>query len=88
MFHLITLLETLVLSDNKIEELNLEKNSNLTVLWISSNLLVNLDVSNLNALSFLSVYNNPDLSCIKIYNGQEVPNLTMSDFQELNVLCD
>ncbi|MCL6294064.1 leucine-rich repeat domain-containing protein [Jejuia spongiicola] len=83
-----TLLETLVLSDNKIKELNLEQNSALTVLWISSNLLTGLDVSNLNALSFLSVYNNPDLSCIKIYSGQDVPNLTISDSQELNVLCD
>ncbi len=83
-----TLLETLVLSDNKIEQINLEQNSALTVLWISSNLLTGLDVSNLNALSFLSVYNNPELFCIKIDNGQEVPNLTMSDSQELNTLCD
>lgn len=83
-----TLLETLVLSDNKIKELNLEQNNKLTVLYISSNLLANLDVSNLNVLSFLSVYNNPDLFCIKIDSGQDVPNLTISDSQELNTLCD
>ena len=83
-----TELETLVLSDNKIQQISLEENSDLTVLWISSNLLTGLDVSNLNNLIYLSVYNNPDLSCIKIYSGQDVPNLTKSDSQELNVLCD
>lgn len=81
-------LETLVLSDNKIQQISLEENSDLTVLWISSNLLTKLDVSNLEKLSFLSVYNNPDLSCIKIGNGQEVPNLNTSDYQGLHVLCD
>lgn len=83
-----TVLETLVLSDNRIQQISLEENNDLTVLWISSNLLTGLDVSNLNNLVYLSVYNNPDLSCIEIYNGQEVPNLNISDTQELNVLCD
>ena len=83
-----TILETLVLSDNKIQQISLEENSGLTVLWISSNLLTKLDVSNLEKLSFLSVYNNPYLSCVKIHNGQDIPNLTISDSQELNTLCD
>lgn len=83
-----TILETLVLSDNKIQQISLEENSDLTVLWISSNLLTKLDVSNLEKLSFLSVYNNPDLSCVKIGNGQDVPNLNTSDYQDLNVVCD
>lgn len=83
-----TMLETLVLSDNRIQQISLEENNDLTVLWISSNLLTGLDISNLNHLIYLSVYNNPDLSCIKIYNGQEVPNLNISDTQELNVICD
>ncbi len=82
------LLETLVLSDNQIQEINLEHTPDLTVVYISSNVLTSLDVSNLEALSFLSVYNNPDLSCIKISDGQDVPNLTASDYQVLNPICD
>ncbi|NER13492.1 hypothetical protein GWK08_08595 [Leptobacterium flavescens] len=83
-----TALETLALSDNRIQSVNLEANPEIETLYISSNSLLSLDISNLEKLVFLTVDRNPDLSCIKIETGQTVPNLTMSEYQELNTDCN
>ncbi|WP_319479231.1 hypothetical protein [uncultured Draconibacterium sp.] len=82
------LLETLVISGNKLQNINLEKNTNLTHLYCSSNLLTGLDVSNNQELIDLRVDRNPDLTCIKILNSQEIPNVSLSDYQELNTNCN
>lgn len=83
-----TLLETLVISGNKLQNINLEKNTYLTHLYSSSNLLTSLDVSNNQELIDLRVDRNPDLTCIKIVNGQEIPTVSLSDYQELNPNCN
>lgn len=83
-----TLLETLLIPDNKIETINLEYNSNLTHAYVFSNLLKNLDVSNNQNLIGLKADRNPDLTCIKINNNQNIPYLTLSEYQELNSLCN
>lgn len=82
------LLETLVISGNKLQNLNLENNTNLTHLYSSSNLLTNLDVSNNSELIDMRVDRNPELSCIKIKNAQVIPTISLSDYQELNELCN
>ena len=82
------LLETLVISDNKLQSIILDKHNRLTHLYISSNSLKSLDVSNLGSLEDLKVNRNPDLSCVKIQNGQEIPYLTVSDYQILSANCN
>lgn len=83
-----TLLETLVISGNKLENINLEKNTRLTHLYSSSNLLTTLDVSNNNELIDMRVDRNPDLTCIKIESAQNIPTVSLSDYQELNIVCN
>lgn len=83
-----TLLETLVISGNKLNHINLENNISLTHLYSSSNLLTSLDVSNNQKLIDLRVDRNPGLTCIKIENGQNIPTVSLSNYQELNSLCN
>tara|TARA_R110002096_G_scaffold28336_21_gene86001 strand:+ start:7587 stop:8486 length:900 start_codon:yes stop_codon:yes gene_type:complete len=83
-----TLLETLLISDNRIQNISLEHNRNLTHLYITSNSLTNLNVSNNKELVDLRVDRNPDLTCIEIKNGQEIPTVSLSDYQELNNVCN
>lgn len=82
------LLETLVISGNKLQNINLENNTSLTHLYSSSNLLTTLDVSNNHELIDMRVDRNPDLSCIKIESGQKIPTISLSDYQELNAVCN
>ena len=82
------LLETLLISDNNLRHANLEHNSNLSHLYISSNSLISFDVSNNHKLIDLRIDRNPDLSCIKIGNGQNIPNLSISEYQQLNNICN
>ena len=82
-----TLLETLLVSGNKLQQINLENNIKLTHLYISSNLLTAIDVSNNQKLIDLRVDRNPDLTCIKIDNGQDIPTVSLSGYQELNLDC-
>jgi Leucine-rich repeat (LRR) protein len=82
------LLETLVISGNKFQNINLEKNTHLTHLYSSSNLLTRLDVSKNQELIDLRVDRNPELTCIKILSSQEIPNVSLSDYQELNTICN
>jgi len=82
------LLKTLVIPNNKIESIDLEKNSNLTHLYVFDNSLLSLDVSNNQKLVDLQIGRNPDLSCIKIRNNQNIPRVSKSDYQELNVVCN
>lgn len=35
--------------------------------------------------TYLSI---PDLSCIKIQSNQEIPTLSLSEYQQVNELCD
>ncbi len=83
-----TLLETLLISDNKIQDMNLANNGNLTHLYITSNSLTNLNVSNNLKLVDLRVDRNPDLTCIEIKNGQEIPTVSISDYQKLSNICN
>lgn len=83
-----TLLETLVISDNQLTNIHLEQNGYLTHFYISSNSLTDLDVSYNQALIDLRVDRNPDLSCIKIQSNQEIPTLSLSEYQQVNELCD
>jgi hypothetical protein len=83
-----TSLETLLISDNKLEHIELENNVALTHLYISSNSLTGLDVSYNQALVDLKVDRNTNLSCIKILSGQQIPSVSLSDYQELNSDCD
>jgi len=83
-----TLLETLLISDNKLQHIDLEHNSFLTHLYSSSNLLTNLDVSSNQELVDLRVDRNPDLTCINILSNQEIPTVSLSDYQELNDACN
>ncbi|MEO9476241.1 MAG: hypothetical protein ABJG41_11925 [Cyclobacteriaceae bacterium] len=81
------LLETLLISDNKLEEIDLENNTSLTHLYSSSNLLTSLDVSNNQQLIDLRIDRNPYLTCIKILASQEIPTVSISEYQELNNEC-
>lgn len=81
-------LETLLVSDNQLENINLSKNNNLSHLYITSNQLNSLDISNNFNIIDLKVDRNPSLNCIKIANGQDIQNKSLSDYQELNVLCN
>ncbi|MBU2904706.1 hypothetical protein KO529_07895 [Arenibacter algicola] len=81
-------LETLLISDNKIQNIDLEHNTGLTHLYISSNSLTDLDVGNNQELIDLKVDRNPNLNCIKIQSGQNIPNVSISEYQELNTSCE
>ncbi|MDF0705776.1 MAG: hypothetical protein VX772_04495 [Bacteroidota bacterium] len=81
------LLETVVISNNALQNISLEDNPNLMYFYASSNVLSTLDVSQNTALIDLRVDRNPDLSCIKIHSGQEIPTVSISEYQELNENC-
>ena len=83
-----TLLETLVMYDNMVENISLEHHPDLTHLYISGNHLTNLDVSKLEGLFHLRVDRNPNLTCIKIQSGQVIPMVSKSDSHELSSDCD
>jgi Leucine-rich repeat (LRR) protein len=83
-----SLLETLVISGNMLQNINLENNTSLTHLYSSSNLLTSLDVSNNQELIDLRVDRNPDLTCIKILSSLEILAVSISDYQELNTICN
>jgi len=81
-------LETVLISDNKLEHIDLENCKSLTHLYSSSNLLASLDVSHNQELIDLRVDRNPSLTCIKILSTQEIPTVSLSDYQELNDTCN
>jgi len=83
-----TLLENVFVDNNKIESIKFGENTHVKYLLLHNNSLSDLDVSTFPELIKLTAHNNPDLTCIKIQNGQEIPTLTISDYQELNQLCD
>ena len=83
-----TSLETLLISGNKLQQIDLENNTSLTHIYISSNSLSSLDVSNNYELLDLRVDRNPDLACIKILSSQVIPTVSISDYQELNDICN
>lgn len=82
------LLETLVISNNTLQNISLENNANLMYFYASSNALTRLDVSQNTALIDLRVDRNPDLSCIKIQGGQQIPTVSLSEYQALNEDCE
>jgi hypothetical protein len=81
-------LETLVISDNSLEGIHLADSPNLLYFYASSNMMTQLDVSQNPALIDLRVDRNPNLSCIKIKSGQEIPTVTLSEYQKLNEDCE
>lgn len=81
-------LETLLISDNKLESIDLENSKSLTHLYSSSNLLASLDVSHNQELIDLRVDRNPNLTCIKVLSNQEIPTVSISDYQELSEACN
>ncbi|MDL5514071.1 hypothetical protein QSE00_19815 [Arenibacter sp. M-2] len=81
-------LETLLISDNKIQNIDLEHNTGLTHLYISSNSLTDLNVGSNQELIDLKVDRNPNLNCIRIESGQNIPNVSISEYQELNTSCE
>ncbi len=81
-------LETLLISDNNIEELDLENNASLTHLYGSSNLLSALDVSSNPELIDLRVDRNPNLTCINVLSDQEIPTVSISEYQQLSDNCN
>ena len=83
-----TLLETLLISGNKLQDINIENNTSLTHLYSSNNLLTSLDVSNNQELIDLKVDRNLNLTCIKISSSQEISTVSISEYQELNIICN
>lgn len=83
-----SLLETLLLSDNNIQTIDLSQNDNLSHLYISANSLSELSVSSNQNLVDLRVDRNPSLTCIHINYDQEIPNVSLSEYQELNTNCN
>lgn len=81
-------LNTLLISDNQIETITLEKNTALEYLWMSSNQLAELNVSENRALVDLRVDKNSSLTCIQIAEGQEIPTVSLSNYQQLNTECN
>ena len=81
-------LETLLVSDNELQTINLLENNDLTHLYITSNSLDRLNVSFNQNLIDLKVDRNPNLSCIKVLDGQSIPQISKSDYQELNADCN
>jgi len=82
------LLETLLLSANQLETIDLMQNDNLSHLYISGNLLSELSVSSNRNLVDLRVDRNPGLTCIQINNDQEIPTVSLSEYQELSTNCN
>ncbi len=82
------LLETLLLSDNQLQTIDLWQNGNLSHLYISSNSLSELSVSSNQNLVDLRVDRNPNLTCIHINNEQEIPTVSLSEYQELSTNCN
>ncbi|QGY48119.1 hypothetical protein GM418_13805 [Maribellus comscasis] len=82
------LLETLLLSDNRILTIDLGQNDNLSHLYISGNSLSELNVSSNQNLVELRVDRNPNLTCIQINNDQEIPTVSLSEYQELSTNCN
>jgi hypothetical protein len=82
------LLETLLLSDNQIQTIDLWQNNNLSHLYISGNSLSELSVSSNQNLVDLRVDRNPDLTCIHIDYDQEIPTISLSEYQELSTNCN
>lgn len=81
-------LETLLLSDNQLQTIDLGQNGNLSHLYISSNSLSELSVScNINLVD-LRVDRNPNLTCIHINYDQEIPTVSLSEYQELSTNCN
>jgi len=83
-----TLLENVFVDNNKLDNINIEQNSNIRKLLIHNNTLSELDVSNFQELVKLTVHNNSDLTCIKIQSGQDIPTLSISEYQELSSTCN
>ena len=79
-----TLLENVFVDNNKIENIYFDQTANIKYLLLHNNSLSNLDVSNFPELVKLNAYNNQNLTCIKIQSGQDIPILSISDYQELN----
>uniref|UniRef100_UPI00321681B8 leucine-rich repeat domain-containing protein n=1 Tax=uncultured Draconibacterium sp. TaxID=1573823 RepID=UPI00321681B8 len=82
------LLETLLLSDNLLQTIDLEQNGNLSYLYISGNSLSELSVSSNQNLVDLRVDRNPLLTCVHITNDQEIPSVSLSEYQELSTNCN
>lgn len=82
------LLETLLLSDNRMQTIDLGQNSNLSHLYISGNSLSELSVSSNHNLVHLRADRNPNLTCIQINNGQDIPTVSLSEYQELSTNCN
>jgi protein phosphatase 1 regulatory subunit 7 len=83
-----TLIKTLLIGDSQLQSINLEHNSKLTHLYLFSNLLSDLDLSNNLDLVEIKVDRNPDLTCIKIQPDQFIGYAKLSDYQELNSVCN
>lgn len=83
-----SILETLMLSDNQIETIDLGQNNNLSHLYISGNILSELSVSSNPNLVDLRVDRNPGLTCIQINIDQEIPTVSLSEYQELSTNCN
>ncbi|MEQ8471395.1 MAG: hypothetical protein RIC35_09420 [Marinoscillum sp.] len=81
-------LETLLISDNNLQHFGLETNTSLTHLYSSSNLLTGLDISKNHQIIDLRVDRNPYLTCIKILASQEIPTVSISEYQQLNTACN
>ncbi|USD24779.1 hypothetical protein [Flagellimonas marinaquae] len=81
-------LQTLLVSDNQLQSIDLSENKSLTHLHLFSNMLTNLDIGNNQNLIELKVDRNPGLSCIQIASGQNIPTVSLSNNQELNILCN
>ncbi|MGY6648945.1 hypothetical protein [Wenyingzhuangia sp. IMCC45574] len=83
-----TKLETLVISGNPLEEMDLQHNINLTHVYMSSTQLSQLDISHNKKLIDLRIDRNPSLTCIQKGENQEIPTLSLSDYQSLSENCD
>lgn len=81
-------LETLLLSDNLLQSIDLEQNGNLSYLYISGNSLSELSVSSNQNLVDLRGDRNPLLTCIHINNNQEIPTVSLSEYQVLSTNCN
>ena len=82
------LLNTLLLSDNLLQTIDPGQNDNLSHLYISGNSLSELSVSSNHNLVDLRVDRNPNLTCIHINDDQEIPTVSLSEYQELSTNCN